>query len=137
MASSSQDPFSDLDSAKKYLQEDLAKLIEEARLDYTARANELAQDIIISAMLHGATSYTAEYTVSQIALTNEAIKGSIIGQGGRNIAAFEKATGVEIEIEEGNTIRLSSFDSLPPGNITNHTYDFLTQQPPPSFVGGS
>ena len=112
MASSSQDPFSDLDSAKKYLQEDLAKLIEEARLDYTARANELAQDIIISAMLHGATSYTAEYTVSQIALTNEAIKGSIIGQGGRNIAAFEKATGVEIEIEEGNTIRLSSFDSL-------------------------
>ena len=45
-------------------------------------------------------------------LASDSIKGSIIGQGGRNIAAFEKATGVEIELEEGNSLRLSSFDSL-------------------------
>jgi ribonuclease Y len=67
---------------------------------------------VVDAMLHGATNYVAEYTVSTVTLPNENAKGSIIGQGGRNIAAFEKATGVEIEIEEGNTIRLSSFDSL-------------------------
>src|SRR3989338_9082695 len=91
---------------------DLAKRLELAEAEYKLKAAELARDIIIDAMMHGATDYTAEYTVSMITLPNENVKGSIIGQGGRNIAAFERATGVEIEIEEGNTIRLSSFDSL-------------------------
>ncbi|OGC92983.1 hypothetical protein A3D85_03340 [Candidatus Amesbacteria bacterium RIFCSPHIGHO2_02_FULL_47_9] len=117
MASSSSlpgdlDKESLLELAQKYFAEDLAKLIEATRQDLKSRANELAQDILVGAMLHGATDYTAEYTVSTITLPNESVKGGIIGQGGRNIAAFERATGVEIEIEEGNTIRLSSFDSL-------------------------
>lgn len=101
-----------LEEAEKHYADELAKLTEKARQDFQARSDELAQDIIVSAMLHGATDYTAEYTVSTVTLPNENIKGSIIGQSGRNIAAFEKATGVEIEIEEGNTIKLSSFDSL-------------------------
>jgi ribonuclease Y len=101
-----------LDEAQKFYSADLAKFIEQTRQDYQARANELAQEIIISAMLHGATDYTAEYTVSTITLPDDSVKGSIIGKEGRNIAAFEKATGVEIEIEEGNSLRLSSFDSL-------------------------
>lgn len=91
---------------------DLAKRLEQAEAEYKLRSSELARDIIIDAMMHGATDYTAEYTVSTITLPNENVKGSIIGQGGRNIAAFERASGVEIEIEEGNTIRLSSFDSI-------------------------
>src|SRR3990167_9015607 len=101
-----------LDETRRVFAQDLAKLIEQARQDYTAQANVLAQEVIVSAMLHGATDYTAEYTVSTLTLPDESVKGSIIGQGGRNIAAFERATGVEIEIEEGNTVRLSSFDSL-------------------------
>jgi ribonuclease Y len=97
---------------EKYYADEIAKLINQASEDAKIGANEAAQAIILDAALHGATSYVAEYTVSTITLQNDATKGSIIGQGGRNIAAFEKATGVEIEIEEGNTIRLSSFDSL-------------------------
>lgn len=96
---------------EKYLADDIAKLIDQARVDYTARASELAQEIIVEAMLHGATDYTAEYTVSVVQLPNDSVKGGIIGKGGANIAAFERATGVEIEIEEGNSIRLSCFDS--------------------------
>ncbi len=91
---------------------DLAKRLEQAEAEYKLKASELARDIIIDSMMHGATDYTAEYTVSTLTLPNENVKGSIIGQGGRNIAAFERASGVEIEIEEGNTIRLSSFDSI-------------------------
>jgi ribonucrease Y len=101
-----------LDEAGKYYATDLAKIIEQTRQDYQARASEMAQEVIVSAMLHGATDYTAEYTVSTVTLPDESVKGSIIGKEGRNIAMFEKATGVEMEIEEGNTIRLSSFDSL-------------------------
>jgi len=92
--------------------QDLAKRLQQAEQEYKLRADEIARDIILDAMQHGATDYTAEYSVSTITLPNESVKGSIIGQGGRNIAAFEKATGVEIEIEEGNSIRLSSFDSI-------------------------
>jgi len=91
---------------------DLAKRLQQAEEEYKLKASEMARDIIIDAMIHGATDYTAEYTVSTVTLPNEGVKGSIIGQGGRNIGAFERATGVEIEIEEGNVIRLSSFDSL-------------------------
>jgi ribonuclease Y len=84
----------------------------------------MAQDLIVAAMLHGATDYTAEYTVSNVTLPDESVKGSIIGKEGRNIAMFEKATGVEMEIEEGNTIRLSSFDSLR-REIARRSLEFL------------
>src|SRR3990167_5927477 len=87
-------------------------------------SRELAREIIISSMLHGATDYTAEYTVSTVTLPNEGVKGSIIGKEGRNIAAFEKATGVEIEIEEGNTLRLSSFDPIR-REIARRSLEFL------------
>jgi ribonucrease Y len=101
-----------LEEVEKENADEVAKMINQAREDYLIRASEISQEIVVDAMLHGATSYVAEYTVSSVTLPNENVKGSIIGQGGRNIAAFEKATGVEIEIEEGSTIRLSSFDSL-------------------------
>lgn len=101
-----------LEEVEKKFSQDVSRLIDQAREDYRLQADALARDILIDAMLHGATDYTAEYTVSSLTLPNESVKGSIIGKEGRNIAAFEKATGVEIEIEEGNTIRLSSFDSL-------------------------
>jgi len=97
---------------EKYYVDEVARQINQAREDAKLGANEAAQEVILDAALHGATNYVAEYTVSTITLQSDSAKGSIIGQGGRNIAAFEKATGVEIEIEEGNTIRLSSFDSL-------------------------
>lgn len=113
-----------LEEAQNYYAADLAKIIETARQDYTAHSAQIAQEIIVDAMLHGATDYTAEYTVSTIALPNEAVKGSIIGKEGRNIGAFEKATGVEMEIDEGNSLRLSSFDSLR-REIARRSLEFL------------
>jgi len=58
------------------------------------------------------TDYVAEYTVSTVVLPDEEMKGRIIGREGRNIRAFERATGVEIELDEANVIHLSSFDSV-------------------------
>jgi ribonuclease Y len=57
-------------------------------------------------------SWVAEYTVSSIHLPDEETKGKIIGRSGRNIRAFEKATGVELEFDETLDVRLSSFDSV-------------------------
>ncbi|MFV1916947.1 MAG: ribonuclease Y [Patescibacteria group bacterium] len=75
-------------------------------------AKDKAKEILADAMKHGATDYVAEYTVSTVTVPNEEVKGRIIGKEGRNIRAFERATGVELELDEGNEIRLSSFDSI-------------------------
>ena len=82
-----------IEEVEKDLADDLAQRLNQAREDYTTRASEIAQDILVDAMAHGATSYTAEYSVSIVRYQTDSAKGSIIGQGGRNIAAFERATG--------------------------------------------
>ena len=63
-------------------------------------------------MRHGAINYIAEYTVSTIKIPDEEMKGRIIGKEGRNIRAFEQATGVDIDLDEEGIIRLSSFDQV-------------------------
>lgn len=90
----------------------MAKKIEETKEAIKASEEELSREILAEALRHGVTDYVAEYTVSTVTLPNEDIKGKIIGREGRNIRAFEKATGVELELDEGNEIRLSSFDSV-------------------------
>lgn len=101
-----------LDEVQKDLTREIAKKIRAAEEKIKEDANEHAQEILLDAMKHGATGYVAEYTVSSVTVPNEDVKGRIIGAGGRNIRAFEKEAGVEIEIDETNDIRLSSFDAI-------------------------
>ena len=63
-------------------------------------------------MKHGATEYVAEYTVSVVKIPDEDVKGRIIGKEGRNIRAFEAATGVDVDLDEEGIIRLSCFDPV-------------------------
>lgn len=101
-----------LEEVQKELTGEIAKKIRSAEERIKEDANEKAKEILATAMKQGATSYVAEYTVSTVTVPNEDVKGRIIGAGGRNIRTFEKETGVEIEIDETNEIRLSSFDSV-------------------------
>ncbi|MFA5827904.1 MAG: ribonuclease Y [Candidatus Shapirobacteria bacterium] len=100
-----------LSSTEKRMSSWVAKKIDEARDDLKQREDELAKEILVEGIRHGITEYVAEYTVSTISLPDEKIKGKIIGREGRNIRAFEKETGVELELDETNDIRISSFDS--------------------------
>ena len=101
-----------LDEVQKDLTAEIAKKIRQAEERIKLDANEKAKELLVDAMRHGVTSYVAEYTVSTISIPNEEVKGRIIGAGGRNIRVFERETGVEIELDEANQIRLSSFDSI-------------------------
>lgn len=101
-----------LEEVQKDLTGEIAKKIRQAEERIKEDAHEKAKEILADAMKHGATAYVAEYTVSSVTVPNEDAKGRIIGAGGRNIRAFEKEAGVEIEIDEGNEIRLSSFDAI-------------------------
>lgn len=101
-----------LDEVQKDLQAEIAKKVRSAEERIKQEANEKAAEILADAMKHGATDYVAEYTVSSVPVPSEEVKGRIIGKEGRNIRAFERTTGVELELDEGNEIRLSSFDSI-------------------------
>lgn len=101
-----------LAEVQKDLASEIAQKIRQAEERVREEVNERAREILLDAMKHGATQYVAEYTVSSVTVPNEDVKGRIIGAGGRNIRAFEKEAGVEIEIDETNEIRLSSFDAV-------------------------
>lgn len=94
------------------LQGEIAKRIKAAEEEIKKTADEKAKQILVDSMRYGATDYVSEYTLSVINLANDDFKGRIIGKDGRNIRAFELATGVDVDLEEEGAIRLSSFDSV-------------------------
>src|SRR3989344_5306870 len=88
----------------------LARIIKEREEEAKRTADKKSQEIVVESMRHGAVSYIPEYTVSIVRIPDEEIKGRIIGKEGRNIRAFEQATGVDVDLDEEGIIRLSSFD---------------------------
>ena len=101
-----------LNEVTKDLTSEVAKRIRNAEERVKLESQVKAREILVDAMKHGATNYTAEYTISTVTVPNEETKGRIIGREGRNIRAFERAAQVEIELDETNEIRLSSFDAI-------------------------
>ena len=84
-------------------------IVEEAK----AKAEDKARQIISVAIQRHASHHTAETTTATIALQDAEIKGRIIGREGRNIRAFEAATGVTVLIDDTpNAVVLSSFDPV-------------------------
>ncbi len=72
-----------------------------------------AKEILAAAIQRLANSTVAEITSSVVVIPSDDVKGKIIGKEGRNIRAFEKATGVEVIIDDTpGAITLSSFDPV-------------------------
>jgi ribonuclease Y len=94
------------------LKGEIAKKIKAAEEEVKQNIDEKAKDLLVDAMRYGATDYVSEFTLSVINLPSEEFKGRIIGKDGRNIRAFELATGVDVDLEEEGVIRLSSFDAI-------------------------
>src|SRR3989344_5616301 len=92
--------------------ETLARIIREREEEAKRTSDKKAREVVVEAMRHGAVNYIPEYTVSIVKITDEEIKGRIIGKEGRNIRAFEQATGVDVDLDEEGIIRLSSFDQI-------------------------
>ena len=101
-----------LDTLASELREEMAKMIREETTRAKEEAEVKAKEILVEAMRHGATDYVAEYTVSIVKVTDEDMKGRTIGKEGRNIRAFETATGVDVDLDEEGVIRLSCFDPV-------------------------
>lgn len=109
------------EEAKKMLLENMVNqaksdatlLIKEVRDQARAEAKKEAQRIIIQAIQRTAVDHSVETTVSVVQIQNEEMKGRIIGREGRNIRAFEAATGVDVIVDDTpEAVILSAFDQF-------------------------
>lgn len=95
------------------IKQDLLGLVSKLQRDAMQDAEERAQTILVSAMERMSSEVTAERTVTAVKLTDDEMKGRIIGKEGRNIQALQRATGVDILVDDTpGMIILSSFDPI-------------------------
>lgn len=109
------------EDAKKMLMENM---VQQARQDAIQSIKEIheraklegkkeAQKIIVQAIQRTAADHSIETTVSVVQIQNDEMKGRIIGKEGRNIRAFEAATGVDVIVDDTpEAVILSSFDQF-------------------------
>jgi len=92
---------------------DAANRIREIRDTAKRNADREAKKIVALAVQRIAAEHTAEITASAVALPKDDMKGRIIGREGRNIRAFELATGVDVIIDDTpDTVVVSCFDPV-------------------------
>jgi ribonucrease Y len=108
------------DAAEKLLQmterdikNDLTGLVNKLQNEARDNAEEQAALILTTAMERMSSEVTAERTVASVKLSDDEMKGRIIGKEGRNIQSLQRATGVDIMVDDTpGYIVLSSFDPI-------------------------
>lgn len=102
-----------LQMTERDIKDDLSGLIAKLQQEATDDAEERAQLILLTAMERMSSDVTAERTVTALKLTDDEMKGRIIGKEGRNIQALQRETGVDILVDDTpGMIILSSFDPI-------------------------
>jgi ribonuclease Y len=112
--------LSAVDAKRQLMQEmteaaksDAAATIRDIKEEAKRTADKEAKKIVALAMQRMAADQTTESTVSAVSLPNDEMKGRIIGREGRNIRAFETATGVDVIIDDTpDTVVISCFDPI-------------------------
>ena len=92
---------------------DLLSLIAKLQTEAKLQAEDNARAVLVAAMERIASETTAERTITSVKIDNEDVKGRIIGKEGRNIQSLQKATGVDILVDDApGVIVLSCFDPV-------------------------
>lgn len=102
-----------LKMTERDIKADLVKLVAKLQNEAKEEAEDKARLIIVSSMERMASDQTAERTITTVPLPSDELKGRVIGKEGRNIQSLERATGVDVIIDETpGAIVLSSFDPM-------------------------
>ena len=100
-------------SIEEEAKSEAAALVRNLRDQAKHEADREARKIVALAIQRIAADHTAESTVAAVSLPNDEMKGRIIGREGRNIRAFETATGVDVVIDDTpDTVIISCFDPV-------------------------
>jgi ribonuclease Y len=98
---------------EKDIKDDLTNLIIKEQAEIKRDIDETAQSILVTAMERMSSEVTADRTVTALKLPDDDMKGRIIGKEGRNIQALQRATGVDILVDDTpGMVVLSSFDPI-------------------------
>lgn len=93
--------------------EDLKSRLLKLSRDGEQKYDNFVKDILVNSMYRVGSSNSTEFMTSVIEINDDEIKGKVIGKEGRNIKAFERASGVEILVDEiPNAIVVSCFDPV-------------------------
>lgn len=102
-----------LQMTERDIRNDLTGLVAKLQTEARDTAEDNASVLIVTAMERMASEVTAERTLTTVKLEDEEMKGRIIGKEGRNIQALQRATGVDIMVDDTpGYIVLSSFDPV-------------------------
>jgi ribonuclease Y len=81
--------------------------------ELAAVVDQKAKEMLLTSIQRFAAAHTAEATTSTVDIPSDEMKGRIIGREGRNIRAFEKATGVDVIIDDTpGVVIVSAFDPV-------------------------
>lgn len=102
-----------LKRTEKESKEDILKTMKEVEDNAREEAEAKARDIISTAIQRYASETAVESTTNVVHLPSDDIKGRVIGKEGRNIQAFERATGVDVIVDDTpEVVILSGFDPV-------------------------
>jgi ribonuclease Y len=102
-----------MESLKREYKAEAAQIYKDLIDRAKENANSEARRVVTMAIEKVAGEHSAETTVSVVQLPNEDVKGRIIGRDGRNIKAFEAATGVKVIVDDTpEAVVLSGFDPV-------------------------
>jgi ribonuclease Y len=102
-----------LERLEQELASEMGARIAKHEEEYRLKAEERARVIIATAVQRYAAGHTADTTVSTVDIPNDEMKGRIIGREGRNIRTFEKATGVDVIVDDTpGVVVVSAFDNV-------------------------
>lgn len=95
------------------LQQETGAVILKHEKQITETCDQKAREMLLTSLQRYAATHTAENTTSTVGIPNDEMKGRIIGREGRNIRAFEKATGVDVIIDDTpGVVIVSAFDMI-------------------------
>ena len=102
-----------LDSLETELQQEMGLIITRHEKRMAEVVDQKSRDILLTALQRYAAAHTAESTTSTVDIPSDEMKGRIIGREGRNIRTFEKATGVDVIIDDTpGVVIVSGFDPV-------------------------